>query len=97
MGFNCIRLVFALDTYYKNPIIRSERLSANPGIKYHNYLNCKLVSGNLKPFNKNFTFLNFIAEPSRHSIDYIAIKVICVETLKSNSNDLRKDQDGFTN
>jgi len=30
LGFNCIRLVFALDTYYKNPIIRSERLSANP-------------------------------------------------------------------
>jgi len=30
LGFNCIRLVFALDTFYKNPIIRSKRLSANP-------------------------------------------------------------------
>ncbi len=29
LGFNCVRLVFALDTFYKNPIIREERLTAN--------------------------------------------------------------------
>eukprot|EP00088_Acartia_fossae_P046304 TRINITY_DN4998_c0_g1_i2.p1 TRINITY_DN4998_c0_g1~~TRINITY_DN4998_c0_g1_i2.p1 ORF type:complete len:374 (-),score=39.35 TRINITY_DN4998_c0_g1_i2:51-1172(-) len=30
LGFNCIRLPFALDTFYKNPVVKSERLTANP-------------------------------------------------------------------
>lgn len=30
LGFNCIRLPFALDTYYKNPVIKESRLSSNP-------------------------------------------------------------------
>ena len=29
MGFNCVRLVYALDTLYENPIVKSERLSEN--------------------------------------------------------------------
>jgi len=29
LGFNCIRLPFALDTFYLNPVVRAERLSAN--------------------------------------------------------------------
>ena len=29
MGFNCIRLVYALDTLYENPVIPAERLSQN--------------------------------------------------------------------
>ena len=32
LGFNCIRLPFALDTFYLDPVVRPERLSANPGI-----------------------------------------------------------------
>jgi len=30
LGFNCVRLPFALDTIFKNPVVRAERLSANP-------------------------------------------------------------------
>ena len=30
MGFNCVRLVYALDTLYENPIVKSERVSENP-------------------------------------------------------------------
>ena len=30
LGFNCVRLVFALDNLYLDPIINSTRLSANP-------------------------------------------------------------------
>jgi len=30
LGFNCVRLTFALDTIFKNPIVRPERLTANP-------------------------------------------------------------------
>ena len=29
MGFNCVRLVYALDALYENPIVKSERLSEN--------------------------------------------------------------------
>ena len=29
MGFNCVRLVYALDTLYENPIVKSERVSEN--------------------------------------------------------------------
>ena len=32
MGFNCIRLVYALDTFYENPVIKAERLSENPDL-----------------------------------------------------------------
>merc|ERR1711872_476839 len=30
LGFNCVRLPFALDTIFKNQVIKAERLSANP-------------------------------------------------------------------
>ena len=30
LGFNCVRLPFSLDMIYKNPVIATERLSANP-------------------------------------------------------------------
>ena len=30
MGFNCVRLVYALDTLYENPTVKSERVSENP-------------------------------------------------------------------
>ena len=30
MGFNCVRLVYALDTLYENPVVKSERVSENP-------------------------------------------------------------------
>jgi len=30
LGFNCVRLPWALDTFFENPIVRPERLSANP-------------------------------------------------------------------
>jgi len=30
LGFNCVRLVFALDTIFMDPVVKAERLSANP-------------------------------------------------------------------
>ena len=30
MGFNCVRLVYALDTLFENPVVKSERVSKNP-------------------------------------------------------------------
>ena len=32
MGFNCVRLVYALDTLYENPTVKSERVSENPDL-----------------------------------------------------------------
>merc|ERR1711887_276219 len=32
LGFNCVRLPFALDNIFKNPVIKAERLTANPGL-----------------------------------------------------------------
>ena len=32
LGFNCVRLVFALDNLYLDPVINSTRLSANPSL-----------------------------------------------------------------
>lgn len=32
LGFNCVRLVYALDVIYKNPVIAEHRLSANPDL-----------------------------------------------------------------
>ena len=32
LGFNCVRLPWALDTLFENPVIKPERLSANPGL-----------------------------------------------------------------
>ena len=29
LGFNCVRLPWALDTLFENPVIKEERLSAN--------------------------------------------------------------------
>ena len=29
MGFNCVRLVYALDALYENPIVKPERLTEN--------------------------------------------------------------------
>ena len=33
MGFNCVRLNYALDTLYKNPVVPDVRLSQNPELK----------------------------------------------------------------
>ena len=30
MGFNCVRLVYALDTLYENPVVKPERVTENP-------------------------------------------------------------------
>ena len=30
MGFNCVRLVYALDTVFENPVVKPERVSENP-------------------------------------------------------------------
>ena len=30
MGFNCVRLVYALDTLYENPVVKPERVTKNP-------------------------------------------------------------------
>ena len=30
MGFNCVRLNYALDTVYENPVVKPERVSENP-------------------------------------------------------------------
>merc|ERR1719495_725079 len=30
LGFNCVRLPWALDTIFENPVVRPERLSKNP-------------------------------------------------------------------
>ena len=30
MGFNCVRLNYALDTLYENPVVKPERVSENP-------------------------------------------------------------------
>ena len=30
VGFNCVRLPWALDTLFINPVVKEERLSANP-------------------------------------------------------------------
>ncbi len=30
LGFNCVRLTFALDTIYLNPVVKAERVSMNP-------------------------------------------------------------------
>ena len=30
MGFNCVRLVYALDALYENPVVKPERLTENP-------------------------------------------------------------------
>ena len=30
MGFNCVRLVYALDTLYENPVVNPERVTENP-------------------------------------------------------------------
>ena len=30
MGFNCVRLVYALDTLYENPVVKTERVTENP-------------------------------------------------------------------
>ena len=32
LGFNCVRLVFALDNIYLDPVINATRLTANPGL-----------------------------------------------------------------
>ncbi len=33
MGFNCIRLVYSMDTLYLNPVIDPNRLTANPELQ----------------------------------------------------------------
>ena len=30
MGFNCVRIGYALDTLYQNPIVKPERVTENP-------------------------------------------------------------------
>ena len=32
LGFNCVRLVFALDNIFLDPVIKEERLSSNPDL-----------------------------------------------------------------
>ena len=31
-GFNCVRLVFSLEQYYRNPVIAADALTANPAL-----------------------------------------------------------------
>ena len=32
-GFNCVRLVYSLEQYYKNPVVEDSVLAANPSLK----------------------------------------------------------------
>ena len=32
-GFNCVRLVFSLEQYFKNPVVADDVLTANPELK----------------------------------------------------------------
>ena len=31
-GFNCVRLVFSLEQYFKNPVVADDVLTANPAL-----------------------------------------------------------------
>lgn len=53
LGFNCVRLVNSLDVIYINPVIDSERLSANPelvgktALEIHDQVVTSLTNANL--------------------------------------------------